>query len=409
MKKKMSQTKLFGIALSCAGALLAVTAAVFFGTLAIFVSLICACLGALAASAACFISSGKAKKAFDEYLSSLGLAETGYLSQIERAIAQYDIYLAERQRLTDLEAKKKLAQDALSFALGEIEQKLFSFSADKKEAPLEALDGLILELSEYFSKRKKLCGELSLAEVFATRKREELATYDRGALQKSLPDEISRENIDVSRLDEDYKRCLAQRDNIKNQLYELSLSIERIKPKIERRRELDIDVDEKELLLEKYKREHAVLDLAYSALEEANSRQKSNFAPKIRARAGEILSSLSKGRYSGVILDDEFEVSVEQHGASRAAGALSAGTADTVYLSLRLALIDSIFASDAPLFLDESLSQLDSERASDAISLLSDFVSNGNQCLLFTCHHREAEILSRAGIPFTFHQLETAT
>ena len=73
---------------------------------------------------------------------------------------------------------------------------------------------------------------------------------------------------------------------------------------------------------------------------------------------------------------------------------MSAGTRDSAYLSLRLALLEVIFENETPfLAVDEALAQLDDRRASAALRLLASYCENGGQCILFTCHSREEKLL----------------
>ena len=47
-----------------------------------------------------------------------------------------------------------------------------------------------------------------------------------------------------------------------------------------------------------------------------------------------------------------------------------------------------------PVLLDEALSQLDDNRASGLLKMLTEWCADGNQCLLFTCHTRESSLAS---------------
>ena len=49
-----------------------------------------------------------------------------------------------------------------------------------------------------------------------------------------------------------------------------------------------------------------------------------------------------------------------------------------------------------PILLDESLVQLDDDRASAMLDLLQSRCAEGGQCLLFTCQPREARLCDAA-------------
>ena len=84
---------------------------------------------------------------------------------------------------------------------------------------------------------------------------------------------------------------------------------------------------------------------------------------------------------------------------------MSAGTEDQIYFSVRLAVSRIFFEENMPLFLDDSFAFYDDERLARTLRWLGER-SGFTQILLFTCHHREAEILAKTGIPFTLHELD---
>lgn len=87
-------------------------------------------------------------------------------------------------------------------------------------------------------------------------------------------------------------------------------------------------------------------------------------------------------------------LSIEADDATRPVELLSAGTNDAAYLALRLALLELLFPGERPpVLLDESLAQLDNDRTSALLSLLHANCAGGGQCLIFTCHPREAGLV----------------
>ena len=49
--------------------------------------------------------------------------------------------------------------------------------------------------------------------------------------------------------------------------------------------------------------------------------------------------------------------------------------------------------------MDEGLSLLDEERAARVLAMLAEYTQGGGQCLLFTCHKREGQLMNEIG-PF---------
>ncbi len=126
------------------------------------------------------------------------------------------------------------------------------------------------------------------------------------------------------------------------------------------------------------------LDLAREVLEIADTRVRSRFSPKITAEAGRILGQLTRGKYPAVQLSSEMQLSVRDGALQRPAAAMSCGTADQMYLALRLAMCRMLLPEDAPLILDDALVNFDDDRCDAAIEVLSE-ESKKRQVILFTC------------------------
>lgn len=135
------------------------------------------------------------------------------------------------------------------------------------------------------------------------------------------------------------------------------------------------------------------LRMAQAALEEASSALQTRFAPKLTARAGEIFAELTGGRYDQMALDRQMNLWATETGevAQRPVLALSGGTADQLYLALRLAIVELALPVDAPVVLDDALAMFDDERARKALLVLKK-LSETRQILLFSCHSREKQM-----------------
>lgn len=142
-----------------------------------------------------------------------------------------------------------------------------------------------------------------------------------------------------------------------------------------------IEAEEKEL---------AALNLALEALTAANAQLQTRFSPALNAKAGELLARLTGGRYTALSFTRQFQALAQGEAGLKSARLLSQGTADQVYLALRLAL--SLLAppggDPAPLILDDALVAFDDHRLKLALDLLGD-LARERQVLLFTCQSRE--------------------
>ena len=146
--------------------------------------------------------------------------------------------------------------------------------------------------------------------------------------------------------------------------------------------------------------EYAALQLARETLERANTTLQSRFSPALGRRAAAIFQELTDRRYSGVALDRSLRISAEPAGDSlyRDAALLSAGTADQLYLAVRLAICDLVLPAEkqVPIVLDDALANFDGSRCAAALRYLRQEAQT-RQILLFTCHNREAEFFQNDG------------
>ena len=140
------------------------------------------------------------------------------------------------------------------------------------------------------------------------------------------------------------------------------------------------------------------IGLAAEALTQANARLQERFSPQLNALAGEYLARLTGDKYQNVTLSRELEGFVRARGdvLPRSALYLSRGTADQLYLALRLAVCRLCLPERPPIILDDALTAFDDRRLALALELLRELAEE-QQIILFTCRKREGELLS--GVP----------
>ncbi len=132
-------------------------------------------------------------------------------------------------------------------------------------------------------------------------------------------------------------------------------------------------------------------DLCLAALTAADAALRARFSPQITQEAARLLDVLTDGKYRKLLLNPDMRLSVseEQGVVLRPAAAMSCGTADQMYLALRLAMSRRLLPPDAPILLDDALVNFDEVRAAAAIRLLQNEAAQ-RQVILFTCRRLEA-------------------
>lgn len=140
-------------------------------------------------------------------------------------------------------------------------------------------------------------------------------------------------------------------------------------------------------------KEYQAISLALDALHQANGQLQQRFAPELNRRSGEILSALTGGRYDTLILDRDFEAAARSTDSllPHSTLALSRGTADQIYLAVRLAVCQLCLGEDdpSPLVLDDALLTFDDARMALAVDYLSHL---DRQVILFSCQQRESRL-----------------
>ena len=151
--------------------------------------------------------------------------------------------------------------------------------------------------------------------------------------------------------------------------------------------------------------EYDALQLSLDALQTANTTLQNRFSPELGRRAAEIFADMTGSTWSHILLDREFHLSAESGSdpTRRSVQLLSAGTADQLYLAVRLAICEMILPPEQnpPLILDDALLTFDDARLSTTLDYLTRLGAQ-RQILLFTCQGREAALLrGRPGVHIT--------
>lgn len=139
--------------------------------------------------------------------------------------------------------------------------------------------------------------------------------------------------------------------------------------------------------------EIAALSLAIDRICELTSGIYAQSGRQLNARASEILSELTNGRYRRILLDETAEVRI--HTPSRVLGLhqVSGGTMQQIYFALRMAAAELLCGENRlPILLDEPFAFYDDERLEAALRWLK---GCGRQVIIFTCQKREREILQK--------------
>ena len=137
------------------------------------------------------------------------------------------------------------------------------------------------------------------------------------------------------------------------------------------------------------------IKLALEVLSEASMEIRHDFAPGLNSRMGSIAAGLTGQKYKDLRGDGELSLRAALPGSGEVKNVLllSGGTADQMYLAMRLAMTELLTSGSEclPLIMDEVFSQFDDNRTALALKYLHDEYRE-NQILIFTCKRREIEL-----------------
>ena len=258
---------------------------------------------------------------------------------------------------------RKDMDDAVENAKSSLEN-MRSIAREKSEADAKTKD-LIALLSVYHDEEK----ERALKESFDENAMQE---FDFSAKKRERDFLVLSINSQTEKL-HDIECELASLSAVRARPAEIAQSISALDGRIEN-------------LTEKFE----AYMLAIEAIEAASGKLRDAVSPKIAKTSSKLLAGLSGGKYRTVFMDSDFGMSYSDSGITRDVSSLSAGSSDIAYISLRLALIDTLCKEFIPpLIFDESFARLDSERLALALSVVDASLSQNAQAIVFTCHERE--------------------
>ncbi|MBQ8141212.1 MAG: AAA family ATPase [Clostridia bacterium] len=348
----------------------------------------------------------KKKKSAVSELASINTGTESYEQFIEYCFsekASYEKIKAENERV---EAEVKNAKKNLEDALNEADNALAQYGRASKASCEDELAVLIEDIRSYLEKEKTILGNITRISVLLSKEKEDLKNFDEEVIKAELLQEkIDGFPMNDGEIEAEYRTALKERDALKDTLSKLNVKLNSATELADKLADLQGEIETLEEQKKDFEKKFRILDKAFSAVSEASENMHRVFAPKIRERTGERLSEISGGKYSQIFLSDKMSVEVEISGTGRSAQALSGGTTDAVYIALRLSLTEYIFDKKVPFFMDETLAHLDDIRASNALSMLNEYISEGNQGVLFTCHRREAELCGKLGIKYNLIEI----
>ncbi len=229
------------------------------------------------------------------------------------------------------------------------------------------------DFEEYMERAGKMAGD-----VEAVRRRQEELESEAVRLNESQSDCLS--NLEKQQeIKSDVEHSLTRLNELKSRAVSLQRTIR--KNNILRER-----IDAVELA------EDTIRDLASGIRSAAGTYINKNASEMVRVITNQAYDSLSAGT--------NYDIHLNSAEGMIPVTSLSSGTADQIYLAVRLATVRFIAGEDdpLPLLLDDSFNQFDDQRLASSLKFL--VTGYRGQILIFTCRSREEQLLEEMSIDF---------
>ena len=142
------------------------------------------------------------------------------------------------------------------------------------------------------------------------------------------------------------------------------------------------------------------IDMALETMQDLSLSIRDSFGLYLNKTASDLISGITGGVYASISIDENLNAFLNTSRKLIPLEQTSSGTADQIYLALRLAAARFIQRGidRMPLIFDDSFVLYDNDRLKTALSWLPQAYKG--QMILFTCHEREEQALREMDMPF---------
>ena len=151
---------------------------------------------------------------------------------------------------------------------------------------------------------------------------------------------------------------------------------------------------------DRVREEISAIDLAMETMTSLSSSIRNSFGLHLNKTASDLITGITGGIYTSMSVDENLNVFLNTKKKLVPLEQVSSGTMDQVYLALRLAAATLIQEGTErmPFIFDDSFVLYDDDRLRIALKWLISTYSD--QVIIFTCHQREAQMLTANLIPY---------
>ena len=163
--------------------------------------------------------------------------------------------------------------------------------------------------------------------------------------------------------------------------------------------EIEMEMTQLSLEIEERKNKADIIGECMQIIQSLSEEIHSDFGPALNREISQLMWELTGGKYERVLVDNELNLKIDTGNGFVLAGQLSTGTKEQLYLALRVAMVNLFYPEkNMPLLFDDSFAYYDDKRLARILSWLSK--QGFDQIVIFSCQHREMDMMDRMGIQY---------
>lgn len=168
----------------------------------------------------------------------------------------------------------------------------------------------------------------------------------------------------------------------------------------EKRTELDLILSDNQRL----KKEIEAIELAINTIKEISAGMHAEYAPGLNREVTTIFNNITQRSHGELLISENLDITLNSSNRTVPVEALSLGTIEQIYLSLRLAAANILFDNaPLPLMLDEVFAMYDNPRLAQTLKYINK--EHKGQTFIFSCQSRERLVAEKLEIPFAYIKL----
>ena len=224
----------------------------------------------------------------------------------------------------------------------------------------------------------------------------------------NLIDEINDKKEKISNLSKKNDEMIEEQEVIMREIqeqqriqYEIEKKIEKINNLKEEAEKLKKEIAQNDNI----QKEIDSINLSIDMLNELSNKVKVMFGTYINDNASKYIDGITHGIYNSINVDNAFNITVNTKERIVPIEQLSSGTIDQMYLAIRLSIAKVINGTNEilPLIFDDCFALYDDDRLAQTLRWLPE--NYPGQIIIFTCHTREKDILTRQNQDFNLIEI----